>query len=331
MISIIVPIYNSEKWLERCLESLITQTYTDIEILLVNDGSKDRSSEICHNYADKDKRIVVIDKENEGVSATRNLGICMAKGEFVQFVDSDDYIEPDMCEKMLATIENCDMSLCGMRILQHGRILREPHLATGVFNLRDSVSTYFKLRKINLGPCNKLYRKALISEMFKEGISLGEDTLFVLDYMRKVKKVSVLAECLYNVVLDNENSLNRQSKLEKLDLLIDQRIVEEKFLTDIYGSDCDLTEMYNCYFLLLHAHFLHVYCSGDSAAKRMIKQYVHNDFLQKKVNRAVLHRIDYRIFLELYKMKCISLLKVYFLIKTLWYKTKQSKRSQNEN
>ena len=116
MISIIVPVYNAENWLKKCVDSIINQTYKDIEILLINDGSKDRSIDILKEYEKKDSRIRVFDKQNEGVSKTRNLGIKEAKGEFIQFVDCDDYIEENMCETMLHLISNSDMAICGMRI-----------------------------------------------------------------------------------------------------------------------------------------------------------------------------------------------------------------------
>ena len=112
MISIIVPVYNAEKWIDRCIKSLIKQTYDDIEIILVNDGSTDTSLSVCKKYADIDKRIVVIDKKNSGVSATRNIGIEIAKGEYIQFVDSDDYIDEKMCEMLVNAIEK-DLSPYG--------------------------------------------------------------------------------------------------------------------------------------------------------------------------------------------------------------------------
>ena len=92
LISVIVPVYNAEKYLKECVESLINQTYINLEIILINDGSTDNSIQICNEYADYDSRIIVVDKLNEGVSKTRNLGIEIAKGDFITFVDSDDYI-----------------------------------------------------------------------------------------------------------------------------------------------------------------------------------------------------------------------------------------------
>ena len=100
-VSVIVPIYNSEKTINRCVESIINQTYKDIEILLINDGSIDNTLNILNDYANKDKRIVVINKKNEGVSKTKNLGIKKAKSEFIMFVDSDDYIDKEAIKKLV--------------------------------------------------------------------------------------------------------------------------------------------------------------------------------------------------------------------------------------
>ena len=111
LVSIILPIYNAEKYLERCLESIITQTYANIEIILINDGSTDNSINIIKEYAIKDSRIIIIDKENEGVSVARNIGILKARGKYICFVDADDYIEKSMIEKMKCCIdkENVDL------------------------------------------------------------------------------------------------------------------------------------------------------------------------------------------------------------------------------
>ena len=110
-VSIIVPVYNNEKFLEKCLDSIINQSYKNLEILLINDGSKDNSLKIMRQYAKKDKRIIIIDKENEGVSKARNDGIRASSGEYITFVDSDDYIEFNEIEEMYKAIKenNVDM------------------------------------------------------------------------------------------------------------------------------------------------------------------------------------------------------------------------------
>lgn len=315
MVSIIVPIYNSEKWLKKCIESLISQTYTDIEIILINDGSKDNSLKICREYEAKDSRIVVIDKENGGVSRARNEGIKKANGEYIQFVDSDDYIEKNACEKLVLAIEGNDLAICGLNVWENGKLLRSPHLDDGNCILRKSVDEYFKLRKINLGPCNKLYRKSLIKKLFREDLSLGEDTLFVLDYMESVEKIRVIPDCLYNVSLDNDNSLNRKSKADKIDSLIEQRIIEENFLKEKYGENCDLTKMYNQYTRLMHAWFLNV--SHEKNFRELIGKYILNDLLKEKIKKSAPERYDYKIFRFLYVRNCANLMFLYFKIKNI--------------
>ena len=111
-VSIIVPVYNVEKYLSKCLESLINQTLKDIEIICVNDGSTDNSLSILKEYANKDSRIKIIDKQNEGVSVARNTGIEVATGEYLIFVDSDDYLVENACEKALNTIEHNNSDIC---------------------------------------------------------------------------------------------------------------------------------------------------------------------------------------------------------------------------
>ena len=115
-ISIIVPIYNTEKYLERCLQSILNQSYRNIEIILVNDGSDDNSLAICNKYKDKDKRIIVIDKKHTGVADTRNIGLEKASGNYIGFVDSDDYIDIDMFKKLIVGAEKykCDISMCDL-------------------------------------------------------------------------------------------------------------------------------------------------------------------------------------------------------------------------
>lgn len=114
LISVIIPVYNVEKYLHRCLDSVIEQTYKNLEVILIDDGSTDHSGEICDDYAAKDVRIHVIHQENQGVSAARNKGLDTAKGEYIAFVDSDDYILPEMYAKMLECIieNNVDFCVC---------------------------------------------------------------------------------------------------------------------------------------------------------------------------------------------------------------------------
>lgn len=320
MISIIVPVYNSERWVQKCVESLINQTYMDIEILLINDGSKDNSINILRDFEKKDSRIRVFDKNNEGVSKARNLGIQEARGEFIQFVDSDDYIEPDMCEKMLKAIQGADMAICGMRIHQDGKILREPHLPDKTYLLRESIDNYFELRKINLGPCNKLYRKNKITDLFKEDISLGEDTLFVLSYMNNINIINSISDILYNVSLDNNNSLNRSSKADKFDRIIELRKTEEDFLSRLYNDASNSNQIFELYLLDLHAFFLSMTIEKNDSIREFIQKYTSDVFLTERIKKATATRMDYKIFKWLYIKKAKWLILLFFKFKTLLLK-----------
>lgn len=311
MISIIVPIYNSEKWLRRCIDSLLCQTYSDLQILLINDGSKDNSLDICNEYAALDSRIQVISKENSGVSDTRNMGLDKATGEYILFVDSDDYIDPNICEKLLNAITDRDLAICGLRIWKGGKILREPHLPQGSIDLLENVNRYFELRRINLGPYNKLYRSDRIHHRFLSGISLGEDSLFVFEYMRNVHNVEVLSDCMYNVVLDNENSLNKRKFDGKLDLLLSQRKIEAELLFDIYGKDVDLSKLYDQIFLTVHSIMLEM----DDLSVDFIKKYTHDRDLAEKMAASVPSRWDYVLFKKLFSRKYDWMILLYFRLK----------------
>ena len=243
------------------------------------------------------------------------MGIREVNGEYIQFVDSDDYLEPDTCEKLYNLIEGCDLAMCGMRIWQNGKVLREPHAKQGVYKLKDSVDVYFDLRKVNLGPCNKLYKKEKITSLFKEGLSLGEHTLFVIDYMRNIDTVAVTSEPLYNVFLDNNNSLNKKKYDNKLDMLIEQRIYEEDLIKFLYGKKCDLTECCNQYFKNFHAHFL----GSDGYTSKDIKKYTDNRLLKEKIRKSKMGRIDYTVLKYLFLTKQNKLIKVYFEIKKKMY------------
>lgn len=113
LVSVIVPVYNAEKYLKKCMESILKQTYENIELILINDGSIDKSLDICNQFSKRDRRIRVIDKDNSGVSDTRNLGIMLAKGKYLCFVDSDDYIEENYIEKMILNTDESTLTMCG--------------------------------------------------------------------------------------------------------------------------------------------------------------------------------------------------------------------------
>lgn len=218
LISIVVPVYNSELYLKRTMDSLINQTYKNIEIILINDGSKDNSLEVCKEYERKDKRIRVYTQDNCGVSKTRNNGIEHAGGEYIMFVDSDDYIEENMIYDMANSIKpNVELVISGIKM---NYIENEKIIKTEEYTLLDKV--YSKEEFINdllkniemicfCGPCCKLYKKDILKRYnirFDEMLTMGEDTWYNIDYLQKCsKKIVTLGNIYYNYMRENKNSL----------------------------------------------------------------------------------------------------------------------------
>ncbi len=221
MVSLIIPVYNSENKIARCIKSVLAQTYSDLEIILIDDGSKDKSLEICHQFEKTDKRIRVLTQPNKGVSYTRNRGIQCAQGEYIQFVDSDDYITPDMVQKMVATIQekNADLVICGIEEKHADHIHDIIPGAVGLIKvgeLRDKYPEIFSGFLLN-SPVNKLYRKSLISQFFPEELSLGEDLLFNLSYIIGIENIVFLKEIFYFYDI-TEGSLNRRYREDSIEI-----------------------------------------------------------------------------------------------------------------
>lgn len=230
-ISIIVPIFNSKKYLDRCIQSIINQTYKEIEIVLVNDGSEDNSLEICSQYMKKDNRIKIVSQKNCGLSSARNTGLKNATGNYIMFVDSDDWIDRSICEKLLKESLNndCDIVFCSYVECYTNKSIFKNIIETDkpsvVYN-KEETKTYLLRRTIGLittelyfpkdmdtivSAGGKLYKKELISNIFfVDTKEIGtEDILFNIEVLGKAKKSCYLNENLYNYWRSNDDSLTR--------------------------------------------------------------------------------------------------------------------------
>lgn len=227
LVSIIVPIYNTSKYLADCIESIVIQTYKEIEIILIDDGSTDSSAVICDLYAKKDTRIRFIRKKNEGVSIARNFGIELAKGEFIQFVDSDDTIANDMVERLVESIfkNKSDMVVCGLEYFIPYRLLKKnkhkeiKYLGdcNCIFTIEDYLVKVLSLKtNVIIGsPCNKLYRVDYIRKYgltFENSVFFAEDFLFNLKVLEGIKKISYISESFYIYRRDRADSLTKSER-----------------------------------------------------------------------------------------------------------------------
>ena len=191
-ISVIIPVYGVEKYLDKCVESVASQTYKNLEIILVDDGSPDNCPAICDEWAKKDSRIVVVHKENGGLSSARNAGIDVATGEYVGFVDSDDYISQDMYEKLLSLCKEKNILANShfARVSEKGAetLPKTPHKDGGEITAED----YLEELLLHIGDvsvCTKLFHREVIGNIRFEENKLNEDLLFMLDIISKIDKV----------------------------------------------------------------------------------------------------------------------------------------------
>ena len=220
-ISVIVPVYNVEKYLRRCIDSILAQAFTDFELLLIDDGSKDKSGEICDEYAVKDKRVRVFHKENGGVSSARNLGLDKAQGEWVYFVDSDDLVLADALETFNGlTKSNSELVMAGFCTSEENGMVREqPKL------MRQCELSVVEALKEMYAPsdfcyqgylCCKLFKKKWIQQnhlRFDENISFNEDRLFIVKYLCCSKAcISYTTKAVYNYILRMNSAMSTLQK-----------------------------------------------------------------------------------------------------------------------
>ena len=261
-ISVIVPVYKAEAYLHRCVDSILAQTFQDFEVLLIDDGSPDRSGEICDEYARKDRRVRVFHKENGGVSSARNVGLDNARGENVCFVDSDDWVEVDMLATICSFFQSkkqIDLLFWGFQYdysqVQNDKKRKEETVLQYVYcDTAESIlqsCCWLEEREMFGWTGNKLFRREIIQAKgvrFDETVSLQEDHLFTLDYIRYVKNLMVVPYYPYHYRIVNDSLMNKQRTYEDLkktrDLLLRHRIA----LCEIgKANSCDNVDMYKIY------------------------------------------------------------------------------------
>lgn len=221
--------YNAEKTLHRCIESILRQSFRDYELILVDDGSTDGSGAICAAYAGNAHHIKIVHQENRGVSHARNTGLQKAVGKYILFVDSDDWIEERMLEKMVTAMTGkTDLVICGYnRIVLNKdlekRIYTENLPEIKIMDFLHGFHSYFE-SKIICAIWNKLFRADLIKNNrigFNEKISLGEDIIFTVDYLKKSRSITYIEDSLYNYAVSNDNrSLSTRFNPNRLEVQV---------------------------------------------------------------------------------------------------------------
>lgn len=221
LISVIIPIYNVENYLNKCIDSVINQTYQNLEIFLVDDGSNDNCGIICDQYKKIDNRIKVIHKKNGGVSSARNLGLENVHGEYVIFIDSDDYLENNMIEKLFIEINkhNSDVSACNYFIESNESKIIALDICPTIFDNIQYKESLVNSKSICGYLWNKLYRRSILMNdnnyiIFDENVKILEDLLFNLRVAENVKKVSYICDPLYHYIQRENSALNSNNILK---------------------------------------------------------------------------------------------------------------------
>ncbi|MBQ1467331.1 MAG: glycosyltransferase family 2 protein [Solobacterium sp.] len=211
-VSVVINMYNSEKYLRKCIDSVLAQTFTDFELILVNDGSKDHSLDICKEYAEKDKRIRIVDKENGGLADARNAGLDAAKGKYLEFIDADDWIEPELLEKCVTKLHETDADIVIFDIYQYfvatgkKEVLSHPYDQNQVYSLSDHPEMITKMKN---AAWNKIYRVSLFREnqiRYPWGYNY-EDLGTTYRLLARADKIAFVNEPLYDYLQDRPGNL----------------------------------------------------------------------------------------------------------------------------
>lgn len=307
LISIIVPVYNAERYLAKCIKSALQQTYKNIELILLNDGSKDQSGAICQHYADIDSRVVYIKKENSGVSDTRNTGLALAKGEYIFFLDSDDYLDCKSLEMLYKSSRDGKLAMIGYCLdLTDENRFETPSQTYGSYdNMRDYYLDFHKYyaTKFNF-VWGKLYDAKIIHHYnlkFSEDILLGEDLLFNLDYYGYCD--SGIESIPFNGYYYRQHGGGTLSKKFDSRMFKWNEVCFKAILNFLKNHDCFTPEnqthlfrnivgnyQYGFYLIALNKQF------SMTEKVALIKQYVSTTIYQESLIVEKSQRIDYRIF-----------------------------------
>ena len=283
LISIIVPIYRVEKYISKCLDSILSQTYKNLEIILVNDGSDDDSISIAKYYAKKDNRIVIIEEDNKGLSCARNNGINSSNGEYITFVDSDDYIEKDYIEKLYNGIKKykVDIAIGGHNtIYSNGKIKEKYSNNEYVIDSKEALEKLLYVDDIDSFAWSKLYKKSLFDEIKFPRCRLFEDIATTYKLIDSVDKVCVVSYPIYNYVIREGSITTDEFSNKKMDLIV-SAIEMTHYLKNKYK---DLAKACDAYLMYAHLETIKLLASSKHKYKKEQKELVY--YIRK-------HYIDY--------------------------------------
>lgn len=304
-VSIIVPIYNVDLYLEQCIKSLINQTYKNIEIILINDGSTDSSLDICNRFKDMDNRIIVINQLNFGVSVARNNGLKLSNGKYIMFVDADDFVENDYIEKMVLAIESADMAICSYKECYKNSIVDKSLNRDEIIDNILAINKMFGRENFGGYLWNKIFKNEIIKKnniQFQTNIYMCEDMLFVIKYLLKCKNVKLISNKLYNYRMRKSSMVWNQNsqKYETIFLAYNEiyKLLKENninleylkytILNSIYSNGIEIKNVKQYFDISKFYH--QIILSKNFSLKKKVDLYIKKNFnilYSKYMNRKV--------------------------------------------
>lgn len=273
-ISIIIPVYNAEKYLRACLLSAQTQTYKNIEIIIINDGSSDGSAAICTEFAAQDNRITYISQENAGQSAARNAGLALASGDYICFLDADDAYLPDYCEALLtaAQMYGADITACGYFLCDANGTRREAYTGADVrcFEKGEAVYSLFQESLFSFVPWNKLYKADLFQDTsFAEG-RIMEDAVIVTQLLHKATKCVHIGSAKYQFTINPTSTMGSPFSIKKIDAIWSEE-EKRKVISAYYPDLAETAALWEAFtFINTYIYFIRHKGSDKPAIKEKL-------------------------------------------------------------
>lgn len=325
IVSIIIPVYNSQRYLRRSIESVLNQTYVNWELILVDDGSQDKSVEICEKYSALDSRIRLVKGLHAGASGARNLGIKKSRGQFLMFVDSDDCIAPDAIENMMTEMDKGDIDLC-VSGYDYFNVDDDTHIKNRLDYFRGTLEQYLSERyiyslenSIAYTQCSKMYKRELIEQFdikFSEKYSICEDALFVNAYLSKCKTICVLDNTDYIYFLEQNISLSKTHQYGEYIANSELYLGIKTMLKQMDVSQNIIDRMVDIFFVRYFNFSVRILWSGSwRLQKKELKALLQDEMCCEVINASEVKEIRYMVVKFLMKKRIITL---YMIIMKVW-------------
>lgn len=309
-VSVVVPVYNVEKYLKRCVDSLLNQSYENLEIILVNDGSVDSSGSMCDNMQKTDPRIKVIHQKNGGLSAARNTGLENVTGDFVSFIDSDDWVELNMYEEMMSYVVKHELEIIECDIQSTMDPIKTDEKKFIIENKQENALRIIENQFFSV--CRRIYKYSLIKDLRFIENYIYEDMIFTSYFFKRINKVGYINKPFYNYFIENSSSIMHGSYREKNVKSIDAiRIFQDNIENCFHSKKIHNAANKYITFFALH-HYQELFNN-----KKFDPEYKHRKFLKALIKKNYNSNLDNNIYTKIARYSPFFLFRVFSKLDTL--------------